>query len=96
MIPKYNEQIRAKYAELDKDFHGRDCYVKPIRPGNYEPVGVSLENAARVIVDGAHRLATKQEVEDYLAAQELRRPIAAASDPLAAARRQFGLLKGES
>jgi hypothetical protein len=53
---------------------------------------VTLDNAARLIVEGTHRLASKEEIQAFQEEQEFRR--APSADPLEAARKRFGLLTG--
>jgi hypothetical protein len=54
---------------------------------------VDTANGARIILDGTHREANPEEARLYREAQELARA-RTSSDPLEAARRQFGLLVG--
>lgn len=60
-------------------------------PGNI--CEVTVDNAARLLLDGTHREATAEEIRAYQEAQEFKR--APTTDPLAAARKRFGLLTGK-
>lgn|ERR1019366_2285300 len=56
---------------------------------------VDIANGARLLLDGTHREANPEEVQLFREAQELQARVT--TDPLQAARKQFGLLvKGTS
>lgn len=82
----------ATLAKLQKQFPGQsDCYISSHKsPGRVTQV--SLANAARLITDGTHRIATREEVAEFQKQQELARAQSLPVDGLAAARRLFNAL----
>lgn len=98
----YFSAIRQQRAALDSQFSDGACLVTSIRlPGRQCTAGVvcevSLDIAARLLVEGTHRLASPEESHTFREEQQLKS--APNGDPLEAARRQFGLLvshKGDS
>jgi hypothetical protein len=46
-------------ASLTRQFPDGTCWVISVKPLNNGPCAVSLDNGARVITEGTHRLCTK-------------------------------------
>jgi hypothetical protein len=62
------------------------CLVMSASPGTHSAVEVTVDNAARLIVESSHRLATVTECEAFHAAQALARSQSVPVDGLQAAR----------
>jgi hypothetical protein len=94
----YFSAIRQQRAALTPQFPDGACLVISIRlAGRPSPAGsiceVNIDNAARLITEGTHRLASKEEIQSFREEQEFKRSPSA--DPLEAARKRFGLLTGK-
>lgn len=95
---QYYSDLRAKTNALAAQ-HADGCLLvvsvanrlRGTTPGNI--CEVTVDNAARLILDGTHREATAEEIRAYQEAQEFKR--APTTDPLETARRRFGLLTGK-
>lgn len=95
---QYYSDLRAKTNALAAQYPDGCLLVVSVAnllrgttPGNI--CEVTVDNAARLILEGTHREATAEEIRAYEEGQEFRR--APVSDPLETARRQFGLLTGK-
>lgn len=86
----YYRAIREKRAELGAQFPNGCCAVVSVNRVNNGPVEVTLDNAARVLVEGTHRLANAGEIEAYNADQGLRRA-ASGGNSLDSVRAQLGI-----
>ena len=91
----YFAAIRQQRTTLDSQFSDGACLVTSIRlPGRQCTAGVvcevSLDIAARLLVEGTHRLASEEEAHAFHEEQEFKRT--PYGDPLAEARIRFGLL----
>ena len=89
---EYFGKIREQREALAKQFLDGSCLVISVKPVNNGPCGVTLDNAARLLVEGTHRIASDAEARAFHESMELKR--AAGPDPLETARRQFGLIVG--
>jgi len=88
---QYYSNIRAQRQQLAGQFPDQCCLI--IAGGTVAEV--PLDIAARLLVEGTHALASDEQARVFREAQELTRA-RATTDPLEAARRQFGLLvKGD-
>jgi len=81
----YFADKHAKMAELEKTSPGGVVYVTSLfnRERNSQAgstLSATVENAARVITDGTHRLATQDEVDAFIKMQEKNREAAARSE----------------
>jgi hypothetical protein len=86
----YYAAIREKQAALSAQFPNGCCAVVSVNPANNGPCEVTLNNAARLLVEGSHRLASAGEIEAYNANQELRRA-ASGGNSLDSVRAQLGV-----
>jgi hypothetical protein len=91
----YFSAIKQQLTALTSQFSDGACLVVSIAiPGRRGTAGniceVTLDNAARLLVEGTHRLASTEESHAFREEQQLKG--APNGDPLEAARRQFGLL----
>jgi len=91
-LQEYYGDLRAKRAELERKYPSGEVFVTSLfhRERNSTAGAVcsaTLYNAARVITDGTHREATKEEIDLFLQHQQdqLRRNTAAEQ----ATRKQF-------
>ena len=80
----YNDK-HAKMAELEKSSPNGAVYVTSLfnRERNSQAgatLSATIENAARVITDGTHRLATQEEVDAFIKMQEKNRAAVARSE----------------
>src|ERR1035438_9141900 len=95
---EYYSDLRAKTAALAAR-HPDGCLLVVSLDNRFKnstagsTCEVTTESAARLILDLTHREATVEEIRLYREAQEFKR--APSTDPLEAARRQFGLLTGK-
>lgn len=84
-LQTYYQDIRAKRAELTKDFIDGWCMVMSVYNREKNSTAgtltqVSVERAAQVITDGTHRLASDAEIATYTKAQEEQRAVIAAAE----------------
>ena len=91
----YFAAIRQQRTVLDSQFSDGACLVTSVKlPGRQCTAGtvceVSLDIAARLLVEGTHALASPDDIRAFQQAQEFRR--APYGDPLEEARKRFGLL----
>jgi hypothetical protein len=96
----YFSAIRETRAQLSKQFPDGSCLViSTIGPGRQGLAGrvteVSTENAARLIVEGTHALASDTQAADYREAQAMARARCAPASSLVEARQQFRALMKE-
>lgn len=95
----YFADIRVQRTKLESQFSEGACLVVSVSVlGRYTTPGnvceVTLDNAARLLVEGTHKLASPEESHAFREEQAFKG--APNGDPLEAARRQFGLLKGDA
>ena len=97
----YYSDIRAQRAALDSQFPGGACLVTSLSLPGKGMLGntceVTTDNAARLIVEGSHRLASLEESHAFREQQEVKS--APQKDLLELTRIQFGLFvspKGDS
>lgn len=74
-LKEYFRDLHAKEAELEKKYPDGVVYVTSLfhRERNSTPgstLSATCRNAARVITDGTHREATKEEIESFLEHQQ--------------------------
>jgi len=97
-LQKYYQDMREKRAELTKDNDSGFCLVISLYNRDKGSTAgsvceVSIKDAARVIVDGTHRVATAEEAEAFKQSQESNRAAIAKAE-LDRARKQFSQLMG--
>jgi hypothetical protein len=93
----YFEAIREQRKQLALQFSDGSCIVTSIRiPGAHSTAGavceVTLDIAAKLLVEGSHRLASEQEACAFRATQEMNRVRGPLVDTLENARAQFAAL----
>src|SRR4051794_32638017 len=91
---QYYATIRAKQTELGPEFPEGCCLVMSVQSLERNSPGgnvceVSLYDAARLLTDGTHRLATKEETVAFRERNDIMRSRNTHADLLSAARRQF-------
>jgi hypothetical protein len=86
----YYTAIREKRAELGAQFSNGSCAVVSVNRANNGACEVTLDNAARLLVEGTHRLATDSEIDAFHADQGLRRAATGAGS-LDSVRAQLGI-----
>ncbi|WP_321471140.1 hypothetical protein [uncultured Paludibaculum sp.] len=78
-------KTRAKRIELEAQFPSGDCVLVSVQSDTHNTKGgltmeAPVDNAARHLVEGTHRLATEDEIKAFRTAQaEQRKQIIAAS-----------------
>ena len=87
----YYAAKRKTLEDLQTKFPGNSCLVMPTKAGSFSAVEVTLDNAARLITEASHRLASPAEEQAFRAGQDLQRSRNASVDILTRARQQFGL-----
>ena len=87
---QYYSNIRAQRQQLAGQFPDQCCLVVAGRT----VAEVPLDIAARLLVEGTHKLASDEQTRVFREAQALTRARTTA-DPIASARLQFGLLVGK-
>lgn len=65
-----SEQVKAKLVQLAERFPTGDCVLVSVQSETYTTVGgmtmeMPIENAARHMVEGTHRLATDAEINTF-------------------------------
>jgi hypothetical protein len=89
---QYYSDIREQRDKLQQQFPAGDCLVISVRPLNNGACEVPLALAAKLLVEGSHRLASETECNSFRAAQEANRATTSPVDSLANARAQFAAL----
>ncbi|WP_321476613.1 hypothetical protein [uncultured Paludibaculum sp.] len=71
-------RVRGKVAELRTEFPSGDCVLVSVKNDAFNTVGgmpmeVPVENAARHLVEGTHRMATETEIKAFREQQKAAR-----------------------
>ena len=100
MNKDYHSAKREVFAGLSRQFPDGWCFITSVdTPGKNIKAGavcsVTVDNAARCIVEGSHRLATDEEARAFRESQTAARAYSRPAVTLAAARDQFTAIMKE-
>lgn len=91
---EFYSKKREVLESLSKQFPEGACLVISVNPGNNGPCEVLIDNAARLIVEGTHKLASEEECQSFHAAMATARASSLPVDGLESARALFATIQG--